>query len=70
MTRKTSGDSGKGVSHDIFWRIHQSFTTQGQLTVSWPDRPDSLRIGLPSPTREVHLSSLSTLHGVVFAIFW
>jgi hypothetical protein len=29
MARKTSGDSSKRVSHDIFGRIHDSFTTQG-----------------------------------------
>ena len=29
MTGKTSGDSSKRVSHDIFWGIHESFTTQG-----------------------------------------
>jgi hypothetical protein len=29
MTGKTSGDSTRGVSHDIFGRIQDSFTTQG-----------------------------------------
>ena len=29
MTPKTSGDSGPGVSHDIFRPIQDSFTTQG-----------------------------------------
>ena len=29
MARKTSGDSTKRVSHDIFCGIHTSFTTQG-----------------------------------------
>src|ERR1700738_3124122 len=29
MTTKTSGDSTRGVSHDIFCRIQDSFTTQG-----------------------------------------
>jgi len=28
MTPKTSGDSGSGVSHDIFRAIQDSFTTQ------------------------------------------
>ena len=35
MTGKTSGDSTKRVSHDIFWGIHESFTTQALR----PDRP-------------------------------
>jgi hypothetical protein len=29
MTAKTSGDSGLGVSRDIFRTIQDSFTTQG-----------------------------------------
>jgi len=29
ITAKTSGDSGPGVSHDIFRPIQDSFTTQG-----------------------------------------
>jgi hypothetical protein len=29
MTAKTSGDSGSGVSRDIFQAIQDSFTTQG-----------------------------------------
>jgi hypothetical protein len=35
MTGKTSGDSSPGVSHDIFLRIQDSFTTQG-LPPLWP----------------------------------
>jgi hypothetical protein len=66
MTGKTSGDSSKRVSHDIFWRIHESFTTQSLQAGSAPIHCES---ALPSPMREVLLSKLSTLHGVVFAIF-
>jgi hypothetical protein len=38
MTAKTSGDSTPGVSHDIFRRIQDSFTTQdsGDSGPKWP----------------------------------
>jgi hypothetical protein len=38
MTAKTSGDSTPGVSHDIFRRIQDSFTTQDSGD-SGPKRP-------------------------------
>ena len=38
MTAKTSGDSTPGVSHDIFRRIQDSFTTQDSGD-SEPKRP-------------------------------
>jgi hypothetical protein len=66
MTAKTSGDSSKRVSHDIFWRIHESFTTQRPPTGQAPIHCESAPL---SPTREAQLSIISTLHGVVFAIF-
>jgi hypothetical protein len=64
MTAKTSGDSRRRVSHDIFRRIQDSFTTQGfkpktapisRAEVSPPrELPDP--VGLkPDPIRRVRL---------------
>src|SRR6266403_2908910 len=38
MAAKTSGDSGPGVSRDIFRRIHDSFTTQAPAPEPPPPR--------------------------------
>jgi hypothetical protein len=46
---KTSGDSGPGVSTNIFGRIHESFTTQ----VTGPKRPESTDFQVPSPGRDL-----------------
>jgi hypothetical protein len=37
MARKTSGDSTRGVSQDIFRTIQDSFTTQGLPAPTAPD---------------------------------
>ena len=41
MARKTSGDSTRGVSHDIFPGIQDSFTTQGLSPGNVPIQPES-----------------------------
>ncbi len=41
MARKTSGDSTRGVSHDIFSGIQDSFTTQGLPAETPRSTPES-----------------------------
>jgi hypothetical protein len=47
MARKTSGDSSRGVSHDIFPGIQDSFTTQGLQ----PEMDDPPEIGFAGASR-------------------
>src|SRR5664279_141821 len=63
MAGKTSGDSSKRVSHDIFRAIHESFTTQGLPA-------GSTRFTANRPPHHGPVKCpCSTLHGVVFAFF-
>ena len=50
MTAKTSGDSGSGVSRDIFRAIQDSFTTQGlKPEMARPGLKISLACEAPAP---------------------